>query len=128
MTENPYRLTRDVRGIGFKTADAIAMRLGFEKTAMIRLRKAIILKGPWPWAHDFVMETKEHLIFIPLILAILLSILTTKNLAYNAGARKVAVVVATFFILNVLAIEAAGAIINHSVKIAFVQPGVKGTE
>ena len=34
MTENPYRLTRDVRGIGFKTADAIAMRLGVEKTAI----------------------------------------------------------------------------------------------
>ena len=41
MTENPYRLTRDVRGIGFKTADAIAMRLGFEKTAIIRLRAGI---------------------------------------------------------------------------------------
>jgi len=41
MTENPYRVTRDVRGIGFKTADAIAMRLGFEKTAMIRLRAGI---------------------------------------------------------------------------------------
>jgi exodeoxyribonuclease V alpha subunit len=41
MTENPYRLTRDVRGIGFKTADAIAMRLGFEKTATIRLRAGI---------------------------------------------------------------------------------------
>ncbi len=41
MTENPYRLTRDVRGIGFKTADAIAMRLGFEKTAMIRLRAGV---------------------------------------------------------------------------------------
>ena len=26
MTENPYRLARDVRGIGFKTADATAMR------------------------------------------------------------------------------------------------------
>src|ERR1019366_5879010 len=26
MTENPYRLARDVRGIGFKTADAIAMK------------------------------------------------------------------------------------------------------
>jgi len=25
MTENPYRLARDIRGIGFKTADAIAM-------------------------------------------------------------------------------------------------------
>jgi exodeoxyribonuclease V alpha subunit len=32
MTENPYRLTRDVRGIGFKTTDAIAMKLGIEKT------------------------------------------------------------------------------------------------
>ena len=41
MTENPYRLTRDVRGIGFKTADAIAMRLGVEKTAMIRLRAGV---------------------------------------------------------------------------------------
>ncbi len=41
MTENPYRLTRDVRAIGFKTADAIAMRLGVEKTAMIRLRAGV---------------------------------------------------------------------------------------
>ena len=41
MTENPYRLARDVRGIGFKTADAIAMRLGVEKTAMIRLRAGV---------------------------------------------------------------------------------------
>ena len=37
MTENPYRLARDIRGIGFKSADAIAMKLGIEKTAMIRL-------------------------------------------------------------------------------------------
>ena len=29
MTENPYRLARDIRGIGFKTADAIAMKLGW---------------------------------------------------------------------------------------------------
>jgi exodeoxyribonuclease V alpha subunit len=33
MSENPYRLARDIRGIGFKTADAIAMKLGIEKTA-----------------------------------------------------------------------------------------------
>lgn len=37
MSENPYRLARDIRGIGFKTADAIAMKLGIEKTAMIRV-------------------------------------------------------------------------------------------
>ena len=41
LSENPYRLARDVRGIGFKTADAIAARLGIEKTAMIRARAGI---------------------------------------------------------------------------------------
>ena len=41
MTENPYRLARDIRGIGFKTADTIAMKLGIEKTAMIRVRAGI---------------------------------------------------------------------------------------
>src|SRR5260370_11682765 len=41
MTENPYRLARDIRGIGFKTADAIAMKLGIDKTAMIRVRSGI---------------------------------------------------------------------------------------
>src|SRR3954462_2091938 len=41
MTDNPYRLARDIRGIGFKTADAIARRLGIEKTAMIRIRAGI---------------------------------------------------------------------------------------
>ena len=41
MTENPYRLARDIRGIGFKTADAIAMKLGIEKAAMVRVRAGI---------------------------------------------------------------------------------------
>jgi exodeoxyribonuclease V alpha subunit len=41
MSENPYRLARDIRGIGFKTADAIAMKLGIEKAAMIRIRAGI---------------------------------------------------------------------------------------
>ena len=41
MTDNPYRLARDIRGIGFRTADAIAMKLGIEKTAMIRVRAGI---------------------------------------------------------------------------------------
>jgi exodeoxyribonuclease V alpha subunit len=41
MSENPYRLARDIRGIGFKTTDAIAMKLGIEKTAMVRVRAGI---------------------------------------------------------------------------------------
>ena len=35
MSENPYRLTWDIRRIGFKTADAIAVKLGIEKTALV---------------------------------------------------------------------------------------------
>jgi exodeoxyribonuclease V alpha subunit len=41
MSENPFRLARDIRGIGFKTADAIAMKLGIEKNATIRVRAGI---------------------------------------------------------------------------------------
>lgn len=41
MTEDPYRLARDIRGIGFKTADAIAMKLGLTKDAPQRLRAGI---------------------------------------------------------------------------------------
>jgi len=41
MSENPYRLARDIRGIGFRTADAIAIKLGIEKNAMIRIRAGI---------------------------------------------------------------------------------------
>ena len=41
MSEDPYRLARDIRGIGFRTADTIAMKLGVEATAMIRVRAGI---------------------------------------------------------------------------------------
>src|SRR5258708_1478480 len=36
ISENPYRLARDIRGIGFRTADQIAAKLGIEKIALIR--------------------------------------------------------------------------------------------
>jgi exodeoxyribonuclease V alpha subunit len=35
------RLARDIMGIGFKSADVIAERLGISKTAMIRARAGI---------------------------------------------------------------------------------------
>jgi exodeoxyribonuclease V alpha subunit len=41
VSENPYRLARDIKGIGFKTADQIAGKLGVEKIAMIRARAGI---------------------------------------------------------------------------------------
>jgi exodeoxyribonuclease V alpha subunit len=41
ISENPYRLARDIRGIGFLTADKVAETLGIEKTAMIRVRAGV---------------------------------------------------------------------------------------
>jgi exodeoxyribonuclease V alpha subunit len=41
MTENPYRLASDIRGIGFRTADAIAMKLGMTREAPQRVRAGI---------------------------------------------------------------------------------------
>src|SRR5438874_1738744 len=41
ISENPYRLARDIRGIGFASADRIAMRLGIDITATIRVRAGI---------------------------------------------------------------------------------------
>ena len=41
ITENPYRLARDIRGIGFRTADQVAFKLGIAKEAMIRVRAGL---------------------------------------------------------------------------------------
>ena len=41
VKENPYRLARDIRGIGFKTADQLAQRLGIPKESMLRARAGI---------------------------------------------------------------------------------------
>jgi exodeoxyribonuclease V alpha subunit len=42
ISRNPYQLARDIRGIGFKSADLIAAKLGIEKTALIRVRAGIL--------------------------------------------------------------------------------------
>ena len=42
MKENPYRLADDIWGIGFKTADQIAMKLGFGKESYVRLRSGLM--------------------------------------------------------------------------------------
>jgi exodeoxyribonuclease V alpha subunit len=41
ISENPYRLARDIRGIGFRTADQIAAKVGIEKTAQVRIRAGL---------------------------------------------------------------------------------------
>nr|NJM01633.1 ATP-dependent RecD-like DNA helicase [Desulfobacula sp.] len=41
VQENPYRLARDIFGIGFKTADTIAEKLGMEKHSPERIKAGI---------------------------------------------------------------------------------------
>jgi exodeoxyribonuclease V alpha subunit len=41
VQENPYRLALDIHGIGFKTADAIAQRLGIPHDALIRAQAGV---------------------------------------------------------------------------------------
>ncbi len=87
--------------------------------------RALILKGPWPFAHTLFMETKEHLFFIPLILSFYLPIAASDKLSENANARRMVLSVAMLVVLSGLAIEGAGAIINHGVKVALLH-GIAG--
>lgn len=42
LTENPYRLPDDIWGVGFKTADSIAQKLGFLKESVQRVKAGIL--------------------------------------------------------------------------------------
>lgn len=41
VKENPYRLAQDIHGIGFKTADELAQKLGISENSLIRARAGI---------------------------------------------------------------------------------------
>lgn len=83
--------------------------------------KALILKGPWPWAHKLVMEIKEHAFFIPLLLALYLPLAARDKLVSSPAARTMVLSVATLIVLSGLAIEGAGAIVSYGAKIALIK-------
>jgi hypothetical protein len=83
--------------------------------------KALILAGPWPFAHNIFMETKEHLFFVTAVLAFLLAIAAREKLDSNSSARKLALAVAGLVAITGLAMEGAGAVIDHGVKVALLQ-------
>ena len=41
MKDNPFQMADDIWGIGFKTADSIAEKMGIDKTKFVRLRSGI---------------------------------------------------------------------------------------
>jgi exodeoxyribonuclease V alpha subunit len=72
VSENPYQLARDIKGIGFRTADQIAEKLGIEKTAMIRARAGVsytlteaISEGHCGLPEDDLLPAAEKLLEIP---------------------------------------------------------------
>lgn len=78
-------------------------------------------QAPTRWAHNFFMETMEHLFFIPAILAIFLPFVARVRISTNWPARSLVLVVAVLIALNGLAIEEAGAIINWGAETALAQ-------
>jgi hypothetical protein len=82
--------------------------------------KAIILKGPWPYAHNFFMETKEHLVIILLMLATYLPVVCANHLPANQDARRVALWVAGLAVLLALLSEGEGAVIAMGVKAGLI--------
>ena len=42
LTENPYQLAEDIEGVGFKTADEIASKVGIRTDSDFRIRSAIL--------------------------------------------------------------------------------------
>ena len=84
VTENPYRLAKDIRGIGFKSADQIAQQLGIEKTSMLRARAGItyalleaVHNGHCALPEDELLPLAERLLEIsrePLVEALALEV------------------------------------------------------
>ena len=82
--------------------------------------KAVILKGPWPFAHNFFMETKEHLVILLLMLVTYLPITAAGNLSANKDARRVVLWVAGMVVVLALMMEGDGAIIAMGVKVGLL--------
>ncbi|MFI3213426.1 MAG: ATP-dependent RecD-like DNA helicase [Eubacteriales bacterium] len=62
MKENPYKLADDIWGIGFKTADLIASKLGFGKESYVRLRSGLMYTLSELSNDGHVYARKEQLI------------------------------------------------------------------
>jgi hypothetical protein len=122
--ENAVRLRRGALVAAFCMAAAWICG-GYWYVHFYPPERALILNGPWPFAHNLFMETKEHLFFVTAILAFLLPIATREKLHSNSAARRLVLSIAGLIAITGLAVEAAGAIVNHGSKVALLQNDAK---
>jgi hypothetical protein len=106
-------------------AAAVAMWLafligGYWYVVFYKADKSIILKGPWPFAHNFFMETKEHLVIMLLLLVTYLPIAAANDLPANRAARQLMLWLTGAIALLALLAEGEGAIIALGVKVALL--------
>jgi hypothetical protein len=89
--------------------------------------QVLILRGPWPMAHNLFMETKEHLFFLTLILSYDLVLATRSKLHVNSSIRKLVLCLSMLIVLSGLAIEGFGGVINHGAEMS-LRATVKGAQ
>ena len=82
--------------------------------------KAIIKAGPWPFAHSFFMEAKEHVFLMLLLLATFLPIAAYGDVLKKQSTRKLVLWTSALVVLMSLAMEGAGAFISMGVKVALL--------
>lgn len=82
--------------------------------------KAFILKGPWPFAHNFFMEMKEHVALMLVLLATYLPIAAASDLVSNKTARQLVLWVAGLTVVLGVTLDGSGAIIGMGAKVALL--------
>ena len=81
--------------------------------------KAIIKAGPWPFAHNLVTETKEHVFLMLLLLATFLPIAAAGDVARSRGVRRVVLWSSALVVLLVLFMEGSGAVMSVGAKLGY---------
>jgi len=62
ISENPYRLARDIRTINFKTADQVAAKLGAAKDATVRVRAGVSYALDERFEHREAIRSERRLV------------------------------------------------------------------
>ncbi|MGB9940159.1 hypothetical protein [Methanosarcina sp.] len=83
--------------------------------------KPVILEGPYPWAHEIIMEAKEHIfVFLPIIvlaLSITLSVFNKDAFLSDLKLRRALIMIAFLALFMVLLMFLMGAIISDTGQI-----------
>ncbi len=97
---------------------AVAVLGGYWAGLLHTAGPAVVIKGQWPWAGKIVMAAKENLFFIPLLLALYLPMIASKDITRIPGARAVVMVTAGLIVLGGLAIQGANSLANSGARTA----------